>query len=202
MKGQEKARSMIFRLVFGFILFLIGYLGTIDAAVIFFGWTIRIFAAFCHLSAVLLLASFFATLPPFSEYDWQDSIEELLLISNAGTCFYYKDFKNNFFSFEANMENIAISGVLSMVKSFLDRVTAREGISVFKKGSKVIIISPFEKLSGIVICKEELNNLKLALKSFVMKVELIYGLLIPDFENTRDLSFLKPIENIAKNIFS
>lgn len=193
------------RLLFGIIkylsgvgLILIGFMFTTDALIELFGLEVRIIGAASQLIGFALLSFFFITLPPFSEFDWQDKIESLFLINEAGLCMYYKMFQEK----EELMDENLISAAITSVQVLLEKLTGteqRKGFSVFKKKGQIITIYPGKIVNGVLYTSEDLNFPKKLLKDFLMKFEQLYKNVLTDWNGDR--AIFKAAEIIVDDLF-
>ncbi|MFX1394211.1 MAG: hypothetical protein ACFFAH_11610 [Promethearchaeota archaeon] len=187
-------------LLFGGLAFmLIGFLFTTDALIEVLGLEVRLIGAIMQLISVIILSYFFLTLPPFSEFDWQDKIEAVFLVDNAGLCLYYKVFKETKDLMDENLISAAITSINIMLKQITDSREHSRGISVLKKKAHNVIIYAGKFVSGVLYTSEELNFPKIVLSNFVDKFEMLYRNILPDWIG--DTTIFKPAEILANDLF-
>ena len=104
---------------------ILGFFGTTDIIVSLVGFQIRIIGSVFQLISIILLSLFFITLPPFSEFDWQEKVQELFIIDRGGICLYNNDFVKKTV-YDENLTSAAISGINTMLQELMDA----KGISV------------------------------------------------------------------------
>ncbi|MBD3341939.1 MAG: hypothetical protein GF353_22750 [Candidatus Lokiarchaeota archaeon] len=196
-KNRKTLFYGVLKLFPGIVLLLVGFLFTTDALINVFGLEIRLFGAVFQLIGIVLLSIFFMSLPPFSEFDWQDKLESLYIINMAGIGLYFKDFKKR----GAKLDQNLISSALSSINIVLKGLTKEsKGFSVIKKKRNIILIYQGKYVFGVLICNEELNIAKLVLKDLIEKFETIYANILVDWDG--ELSVFSPTENIVREIFS
>jgi hypothetical protein len=178
----------------GFLFLIFGFFGTTDIIVSSVGVQVRIIGAIFQLISIIFLSKFFITLPPFSEFDWQEKIEELFIINRGGICLYSRDFIKKTV-YDENLTSAAISGVNSILQKLMDA----KGISVIKKKGQIVIIYPGNHVSGVLFSSEDLNMAKLFLKELVEKFETIYSNILKDWGG--DISIFEPVDKIVKDMF-
>ncbi len=197
-QNKEKLLIGLLKYLSGLIFLLIGFTLTTDALTQIFGLESRLLGVVFQLIGLISLSFFYLTLPPFSEFDWQDKIETLYLINEAGICLYYKYFKEE----EEPISKNVISAVISSINVMLRGLTGRkynEGFSVIKKKGENIIIYHGKFVRGILFTTEELNFVKVVLKDFVKKFEALYNNILKDWDG--EMTVFKPIEIMVNNLF-
>ncbi len=197
-RNRESLIFAIFKSFGGFGIFAVGFLFEIDRVLDAFGLEYRLFGAILQLIGLGILSYFFISMPPFSEFDWQEKIEDIFLMNSAGICLYHKAFEERSELIDDNLVAGAISSINMMLKEITE--TKEKGISVIQKQNKTIIILPSDQVAGIIFSKEDLNYTKIVLKNIVEKFETIYHDILVKWDG--DLSIFKPTENILTEILS
>jgi hypothetical protein len=198
-KFIKKLQSKGLYLFFGLAFMLIGFLFTTDAVVSVFGLQGRLIGAIMQLISVVLLSYFFLTLPPFSEFDWEEKLEALFLINNAGICLYYKVFVERKDMMSEHLISAAIASINIMLRELSETAVQRHGFSIIKKQTENVIIYQGDYVSGVLYTSEELNLPKLALRDFIEKFETLYKNILVDWDGLTDI--FKPAEIIANDLF-
>jgi len=186
-------------LLSGIFLMFIGFGLTIDLAVGVFGLESRMIGAIIQLVSIVILSYFFLILPPFSEFDWQDKIEAVFLVNDAGICIYYKVFIERKDLVDENLISAAITSINIMLDELSETGEHRSGISVLKKKGENVIIYQGQLVSGILYTSEELNFPKVVLKDFVDKFETLYHNILIEWDGIKDI--FKPAEIMANDLF-
>jgi hypothetical protein len=180
----------------GIGLTLIGFLLSTDLLVEIFGLGGRFIGDIFQLSGLVILSIFFLTLPPFSEFDWQEKLEALFLMNSSGICLYYKIFQEKKKLFED--ENL-ISAAFSSINSMIKKMTQTDAkISVVKKKNENIVMYSGDFVTGVLYTSEELNYTKVVLKEFINKFETIYKSLLRDFSG--DITAFQSAEVLVNDI--
>ena len=135
------------------------------------------------------------TLPPFGEFDWKEKLEDIFLIDKGGVCLYHKMLVGKS---ELINENL-VSGAISSINMFINGLTDDRGISVFHQKNKTIVIYPGTYVSGVIIVKEDLNFIKILLKEFVQKFEIVYNKIIKSWNG--NISVFNPVDDMCNSIF-
>ncbi|MHA1291407.1 MAG: hypothetical protein ACTSQJ_01920 [Promethearchaeota archaeon] len=135
------------------------------------------------------------SLPPFSEFDWKDEIEDIFIINRGGICLFHKSIETKTDLLDDNL----ISGAISSINVMIEELTHDKGVSVINKKGKSIIIYPGKFVSGIIFSKKDLNNIKLVLKDFIERFETIYSNILIDWDG--NIEIFKPIDTMAKKMF-
>ena len=182
----------------GLTLMLVGFLFATDAMVGVFGLRGRMVGAIMQLISVVVLFYFFLILPPFSEFDWEEKLEALFLLNNAGICLYNKVFVEKDMMSE-HLVSAAIASINIMLKEISETKEQKKGFSVIKKKGENVIIYQGEFVAGVLYTSEELNLPKLALRDFVEKFETLYHNILVDWDGLMDI--FKPAEIIANDLF-
>lgn len=178
---------------------LIGFLLTTDALIEILGLEGRMIGAILQLISVVILSYFFLTLPPFNEFDWQDKIEALFLVDNAGICLYYKVFSEKKELMDEHLISAAISSINIMLQGLTATRERSKTISVIKKKGENVIIYQGESISGVLYTSEELNFPKIVLKEFVEKFETLYYNILKNWDGNTNI--FDPTELIVREIF-
>ena len=184
-------------MIFTLLLFLGGYILSMDIVTSNIGLLSRLIGNIIQLIAIGLIFIFFRNLPPFFEFDWGDKIETIYLMNKSGICLFSKSFTDD----TEVLDKHFISGSLASVKIMLNELlrTKNNEFSIIKKKGKIVNIFSSSYITGILICKEELEYFKHNLKKLILKVERIYKNILMDWNG--DLSIFFPIQNIIDNIF-
>ena len=197
-RKREKLVFAVLKSFGGFGIFAIGFLFEIDRVLDALGMDYRLFGAVLQLIGLGIISYFFISMPPFSEFDWQDKIEDIFLMNTAGICLYRKSFEDRSELIDQNLVAGAISSINMMLKEITE--TKEKGISVIQKQNKTIIILPSDQVAGIIFSKEDLNYIKVVLQKFVEKFETIFHDILQKWDG--DLSIFKHTGNILTEILS
>lgn len=194
-QAREKVVTGVIKFISGFILIAIGYMLTTDFMLEILGLAGRMIGDILQLIAVVFIFYFLITLPPFSEFDWKEKLEQLFIINKTGICLYSYSFKQDVTMADENL----ISGAISSVDIMLKEITDASGITILKRKEKSILIYPGTSVFGVIFSQEDLNYPKVLLKEQVMKFENLYGNILPNWDGNLDI--FKPVENLTKEIF-
>lgn len=181
-----------------FVLLTAGFIQSTDYIVQAFGLELRLLGSTLQLISICFLFFIFLRMPPFSEYEWQDKIDELLIMNRAGICLYHTNFVDRI----DTRSEVLMSGALLSINIVLEEITSatREGTSTIKKKGKTVNLFSTPLLTGVLISQEELNSIKYYLKEFIQKVEKIYYNVLQDWDG--DVSIFSPVEGIVDEFFS
>ncbi|NVM03660.1 MAG: hypothetical protein HWN67_15120 [Candidatus Helarchaeota archaeon] len=182
-----------------FLLLSIGFVFSTEYSVKLFGLEFRLFGSIVQLISFGLIFYFFIRLPSFSELDWQDKVEEILLLDKkSGLCAFYKSFINK----DANITEVLMSGAITSVNIMLEElIPATDAkISVIEKKGKILNIFSSKFLTGVFISRDKLNSIIFYLKQFTEKVESLYQHVLVDWDGNIDIFY--PVENIITELFS
>lgn len=196
-KNRQKLIIGIIKFFPGLVLWLFGFSLTTTIFAEIFGHEARLIGIILEIFGIFLLFLFFITLPPFSEFNWHDSIEELLIMNNPGLVIYEKKVKN----IEDKHDGVLVGGALKHVKILLENISKSEsgGISTFEKKGIIIIIYQSKHLTGVIFSTKNLRVLQLLLQKLINRIELIYANIIPKWNG--DLSVFEPIDILYDDIF-
>ena len=75
-QNREKVIIGLLKFLPGFALMMIGFFFTTDTFERAFGTNLRFYGVLLELIAILFLSFFFSTLPPFSEFEWEQKMEQ------------------------------------------------------------------------------------------------------------------------------
>jgi hypothetical protein len=171
-KGAEDFKTQFTKFIPLLFLMMLGILLNTEYIMRFIGLELGLIGSICEFCAIGGLAYFFIKLPPFSEFEWKDTVEELLIMTKGGVCIYHQYFVDKV----SHLSDVMISGALIGVNIMLDELTStkQRGISVIKKRDKTVNIFSANSLVGVLITSEELNTVIYRLKEFIQKIENIY----------------------------
>jgi hypothetical protein len=185
-----------FELLFGIIFVSFGYQLTTRFLVETFGLLIRLLGDVFQIIGAILLFIFFLSIPSFSEYDWDKEMESVILMYKSGLLIYHKRFSSN----EDNeIKMNYFSGVLVSMKIMFKNLIQTDETSIIKREGKYVILKTGKYVYGALICNKNLDSLHILLERFIERVELIFSTILENWNG--NLQILKPIENIAKEIF-
>jgi len=199
-KKQElkQFRFNISKIIIGFILLALGYNIATDVVVENFGLEYRLIGNFIQIIAFLFIFLFFISIRSFSELDWQDKLNSIMIIHKSGLLIFNKSFKEN----QIVNEGTLVSGSIALLKIILEDLTqskeSKETLFIEKIG-KTLIIQPGNEVIGVLICDEKLDSLIILLKKVIEKIENIYSAVLKDWQG--DLKAFSPIKNIVEEIF-
>ena len=194
-QNREKLMRGLLKYLPGFILSIIGFLCTTGMVTSIFGHIARFYGTILQLFGLIFIFSFFITLPPFAEFSWLDSIESILVLNSSGIAIFSKVFQEKGETIDKNL----IGGALTGVKALLDNLTETSGVSVLHKKGKIVVLYPSKNLTGVMFCSKDLNILKFLLQKFIARIELVFKLVLSDWDG--DPSVFQPIEFICDDIF-
>ncbi len=155
----------------------------------------RLIGDILQLTGAIMLFLFFIVIPPLSEYTWRDKIDRVLIMMRSGVCIYYKSFKTA----DSLIDEQLTSSAIKAVNILLEEITKKHGTSIIEKEKKIFIIEPREYITGVIICDEELNSLKVILTKFIEKLELFYSNIFASWNSNTKI--FEPINEIAEEIF-
>jgi len=198
-KVQNRERVIIGLLKFipGFMLLIIGFALTTFLFEDVLGLNMRIVGALLQLIAIILLFGFFSSLPPFSEFEWEQKIEQVFIMARAGICLYNENLLG-IKEKELIDENL-IAGAITSVNLLLEELTSDTGVVVINKKGKSIVIYPGKYVYGVIFCSEELNYIRVLAKRFVDKFETVYSHILINWDG--EITIFKPTTNIVREIF-
>lgn len=194
-QNKEKVMIGLFKFIPGFMLLVIGFILTTDAFERISGINLRLFGVSFELVAIILLFAFFITLPPFSEFEWEEKIEHVFIMDKGGICLYNESFEVN----TELMDDTLVAGAITSVEILLKELTSDEGIVVINKKGTSIVIYPGKRTYGVIFCSEELNYVKVLLKRFVEKFETLYSNFLINWDGNVDI--FQPTKTIVAEIF-
>ncbi len=197
-QNREKLLIGILKYLSGIGLLIIGFFFTTDIMLELLGLEFRLVGAIFQLIGLVLLSLFFITLPPFSEFDWQDKIEVVFVINKGGLCLFHKAFIEKY----ETMDEHLISAAITSVNVLLEELTGSKGkggISVLKKKGQTVVIWAGKLIWGVLYTTEDLNFTKVVLKNFVEKFETLYRNILLNWDG--DLNIFQSAEIIANDIF-
>ncbi len=171
-KGAADFKTQFIKFIPLLFLMMVGILLNTEYIMRFIGLELGLIGSICQFCAIGGLAYFFIKLPPFSEFEWKDTVEELLIMTKGGVCIYHRYFIDKI----NHLSDVMISGALIGVNIMLDELTStkQRGISIIRKKDKTVNIFSANKLVGVLISTEELNTVSYRLKEFIQKIENIY----------------------------
>lgn len=198
-KKKELGRFFISMFLFfsGIILLLIGYSLTtvilqdlLNAPLHF-----RLIGDIIQLVATGILIGFLILTPTFSELDWHEKLDEIILILKNGLPIFTKNYEE----IGEEQDKMVKSGQLTIIKTLLETTITNKGVSIIEKKGKIMIMIPGEYINGVIICKEKLLSLQILLKAFISKIEEIYWdlLVLPPI----DTKVFDPIKDLVKEFF-
>ena len=194
-QNRQKLIYGLLKYLPGFILSIFGFLCTTSMITSIFGHTARFYGTILQLLGLIFIFSFFIGLPPFAEFEWQNSIESILVLNNSGIAIYSKVFQDKGEVIDKNL----VGGALTGVKALLDNLTDTSGVSVLQKKGKIIVIYPSKNLTGVMFCSKDLNILRVLLQKFIVRIESVFKTVLADWDG--DPSVFKPVEYICDEIF-
>ncbi len=192
--GDFKLISLKFCL--GFILTSLGYQLTTRFIVKIMGLNIRLFGDILQLVGLIFMTLFLFSVPSFTEYEWRDQINYISIMHKSGLFIYKKSFKDKI---SLVVDESMITGRLTTIKMMLEEFGDSKSISIIRKKNRTFIIEPGKFIYGVLICDKELEALKILLRKFIEKVEMIYDNILRSWDG--NLKIFRPIEDIAKEFF-
>jgi len=190
------AKFEFFNFLIGMVLLSIGFGLSTDFMRLFFGLEFRFIGDILQLISIIFLYVFIIILPSFSEYDWKEKIDEVIIMHKSGLLIYRKGFRSE----EDTGTAPIISGTLTTLKLLIEQVTKEKGTSIIEKEGKTVIIQPGKYIIGVLIMDEKLVVLKKFLDKLVEKIENIYSGVLPNWKG--DLKIFSPIEYMVKSVFT
>jgi len=192
--GDFKLISLKFGL--GIILTSFGYQLTSRFIVETMGLSIRLIGDILQLVGLIFISLFLFSVPSFTEYEWRDQIDYISIMHNSGLFIYQKSFKEKI---SPTMDESIITGTLTTIKMMLEEFSDSKSSSIIRKKNRTFIIEPGKFIYGVLICDKELEALKILLRKFIEKVELIYNNILMTWDG--NLQVFKPIEDVANEFF-
>ncbi|MFX0020922.1 MAG: hypothetical protein ACFE9S_01255 [Candidatus Hermodarchaeota archaeon] len=188
-------KKSFIKLVSGFLLLILGFGLTTDFSINILGLEARLAGDILQLMAFIFLYLFFSSIPSFSEYDWQEKINNLFIIHKSGLLIYKKSFHIE----EEESYDSVTSGTITMLKIMLETISDQETSTFIEKKGKSVIIQPGKYIYGALIADEKLSSLQILLRNFVSAIEYTYANILKNWEG--DLKVFRPIDKIAEEFF-
>jgi hypothetical protein len=192
----EDFKLISLKFCLGFILTFLGYLLTTRVIVEIMGLNIRLIGDILQLVGLIFISLFMFSVPSFTEYEWRDHIDYISIMHKSGLFIYKKSFKDKI---SPVRDESFIAGTLTTIKMMLEEFGDSKSISIIRKKNKTFIIDPGKFIYGVLICDKELESLKILLRKFIEKVEMIYNNILKSWDG--NLKVFMPIEDIAKEFF-
>ena len=194
-KIQKNLKLIVLIFCIGFIFSAIGFLFTIESIINIYGLEFRLMGDVIQLLGFCFIFLFFNSVPSLSEYGWKDKLDRLFLMLKSGICIYYKFFKEG----KDLIEEQSISGAIKAINDILNEITDKKGVLIIERKHNVFIIQPRDFITGVLVCDEELETLKLLLNRLMERIEETY---VKNFEEWNlEMKIFNPIEDLAKEIF-
>ena len=180
-----------------FLLLFTGIIFSSEFVIEIFNLELRLIGSILQLISVGLICLFFITLPPLSEFDWLDKIEEIFIMNKTGACLFYKSFTDK----KELLNEQIVTGAIASINIVLSELTERKDIGsiVIKKKGKIINIYSSDLLTGVLFSKEKLSYINFYLKQLIQKIETIYRNVLINWDG--DLDIFQPVENIINETF-
>ncbi|MFX1276164.1 MAG: hypothetical protein ACFFBP_18525 [Promethearchaeota archaeon] len=196
-KNRQKLIFGILKFFPGLFLFLFGFSLTSSLMISIFGHLSILIGNFLQIIGIMLLFYFFVSLPPFSEFNWYETIEEILIINKVGLAIFEKRIHHK----EEDYDGVLVGGALTSMNIILESMTKtkREGISILEKKGKTIIIFQSTNITGVIFCTKNLRILQMLLQKFVLRIESLYGNIFSKWDG--ELSIFEPVAFICDEIF-
>lgn len=195
LRGERMYFLNYLKFFFSSCLLLIGYLLTLNFIQDLFGPITKLIGDIFQIIAAFIFYSFVISIPSFSEYNWKQHLKSIVIMHNSGLFIY----KKNFSSEDQRIDDSIMSGVITMLKMMLEKVSENESLSVIEEEDNVIIIQPGKYLFAVLISDVNLELLQIVLRTFLDRIETIFSGILESWRG--DLKALKPIDIIANEIF-
>ena len=189
------AKFEFFNFFVGILFIAVGYGLSTDIARILLGLEFRIIGDIVQLIAIVFCYIFILSLPSFSEYDWKEKLNQLIIMHRSGLLLFKKDFRRK----DTIDLDPVVSGTLTQLKLLIEQLTMEKGTSIIEKEGKTIIIQPREFITGVLITDEKLISLKVLLNKLMDRIETVYMGILPEWDG--DLKIFIPIESMVEKIF-
>ncbi len=192
---QKNLTIMTLTLLVGFTCLGIGFFFTTEYILNYFGLVFRVIGDIIQLIGFVLISVFFFSVPSLEEHEWRKRIDKLFIMLKSGICIYHKGFKEKL----SEIDEHSTTGVIKSINDILKELTDKKGISIIEKTHKIFIIQPGKFITGLLICDQELNSLKVLLNRLIVNIEEIYAKIIEGWNF--EIKIFEPIEEMAKEIF-
>ena len=183
------------KIIIGILITVIGYQMSTRLISETFGLEYRLIGDIFQLIGLFFISWFLLSIPSFSEYDWQEKIDSVIIMHKSGLYIYKRSFRSD----PNSIDESIITGTLTTLKLMLEKVTDQEDILTIEKKGKIIIIQPGKFIYGVIICDEKLNSLQILLRRFIERIETIYYNVLKHWNG--NLNVFKPLDDISKEIF-
>ncbi|MBD3229875.1 MAG: hypothetical protein GF329_16960 [Candidatus Lokiarchaeota archaeon] len=182
-------------LISGIASWIIGYIGTTDAAVSLFGGLyIRVIADILTLIGLAILGISLNIIPSVDEFLWRDKIKYIILTTKWGILLYNENFKE-----KRELNEFLLSGALAAVEEFIkDTLDRDSGLKVVSKGDEYYLIEQGDYVVGVFIVKEELEILKTYLRRIIREFESFFKKQLKKW--TGNIEIFAPTKDLIRNI--
>ena len=186
----------------GFLVWGLGYTGTIDAMVGVFGTLSRLFGNIAIITGMCLISSVFVSIPSLREVDWAQKLDKLLLLHRSGMFIWEHDFQKHA-EIETPKEMPAqqmAGSLIGISKLIMEIIQSKKRLKIMDHQDKQIIFSYGEHLIAALIADEYLEIYRRKLINLLDEVETLYWGILYKFDG-KSAEF-KQIGRIISNTFS
>lgn len=136
-------------------------------------------------------------LPDTSEFDWEDKIRGILLISsNSGMALFSRFFR---LGNSDNTQDVLIAGALSSVDVILQTMTGKKKLKMVKLADKVLHFEYRKNFIGVIIADEGMRTIQIRLRQFADEFDQRYSDKLPRWNG--ESSAFHQMESLADEIF-
>jgi len=165
------------------------YLPTIE------GWITKIIGHLTFITGLCMVAIALLSLPTWSEFDWEEKVERLLVLLQSGILVYEYNFQGEE-EFDSDLVGCGLSGVVSLVK---EMTGSEKGIKVIRQDQKIIYLEYGEHVTVVIIASEELRILYEKIANFTREFEILFTNILGDWNGST--SEFQLAESLVKKNF-
>lgn len=193
---SERVVSKIRVLFIALVLILLGYTSMADALVSTFGLGIRIAGDCATIIGLSLFLYTIHRLPDFTEFDWIDGLESILVVNESGVSLFGRFYGRQ--RADGHGKHM-ISGALSTVKAVLEEMTGRKRMKTVYLDDKVLHFEYRMNVTFAVIMNKYYESVAIRLEQFADEFETIFKEVVDGWNGNLRAFF--PAEAIVDRIF-
>jgi hypothetical protein len=175
-----EVRRGIERLVTGFLLGFVGFLGRSDFVYYNLGEAIYILGSGMLVGGLMIFGYTIVETPALDELDWKRQLVELYLIQAGGLLVYHRQFTES-----RDIDQVLTAAGISGVQSLFQEITKSDsGLNVVSIGEYEILFAHGLNFTSVLIARAAYQVLLGKVQEFTEKFDGVFGPIVESFEGS------------------
>jgi hypothetical protein len=192
-------RGIAFFMLLGFVLLILGILGSTDIIQRSLGLGIRLLADIFQIGGVLIIGIFSTRVPSWKELEWVRALHSLFVIYKGGILIYEHEFGDEGLRIDQGKVTTAVS-VLEATRMFLNAAIDSGELKIIDFQEKKLYFETGEHVTVVMVVNEQLETIRFMIHKIRSEFEKMFASILHEWSG--DASEFTPASAMINQVLS